>query len=87
MPGSNTVFFLSDMGGRRTGFHRRQFAYAYHIPERRDDPDRRAGQDPRMGEDRRGDGDRRNLLDLNIHLGLRSGVDRRRFTERRMAFA
>jgi len=38
---------LVDNGGRRSGADRRQFSYAFHIPERRIDSDRRSGSDRR----------------------------------------
>jgi len=38
---------LVDNGGRRSGADRRQFSYAFHIPERRISPDRRSGADRR----------------------------------------
>ena len=38
---------LIDNGGRRSGADRRQFSYAFHIPERRINPDRRSGRDRR----------------------------------------
>jgi hypothetical protein len=39
---------MIDNGGRRSGADRRQFSYAFHIPERRSGNDRRAGTDRRM---------------------------------------
>ena len=36
-----------DNGGRRSGADRRQFSYAFHIPERRVSADRRSGRDRR----------------------------------------
>lgn len=39
---------VHDNGGRRSGFDRRQFAYAVHIPERRIGKDRRIGGDRRL---------------------------------------
>ena len=38
---------LVDNGGRRSGADRRQFSYAFHIPERRISSDRRSGKDRR----------------------------------------
>ena len=38
---------LVDNGGRRSGADRRQFSYAFHIPERRVVADRRSGSDRR----------------------------------------
>jgi len=38
---------LMDNGGRRSGADRRQFSYAFHIPERRVSTDRRLGHDRR----------------------------------------
>ena len=38
---------LMDNGGRRSGADRRQFSYAFHIPERRISADRRSGEDRR----------------------------------------
>jgi len=38
---------LVDNGGRRSGSDRRQFSYAFHIPERRVSADRRSGTDRR----------------------------------------
>ena len=38
---------LMDNGGRRSGADRRQFSYAFHIPERRISDDRRSGSDRR----------------------------------------
>jgi hypothetical protein len=38
---------LLDNGGRRSGSDRRQFSYAFHIPERRVSADRRSGTDRR----------------------------------------
>ena len=38
---------LADNGGRRSGSDRRQFSYAFHIPERRMSSDRRSGEDRR----------------------------------------
>ena len=38
---------LLDNGGRRSGADRRQFSYAFHIPERRISSDRRSGIDRR----------------------------------------
>ena len=38
---------LMDNGGRRSGADRRQFSYAFHIPERRMSADRRSGKDRR----------------------------------------
>jgi len=38
---------LIDNGGRRSGSDRRQFSYAFHIPERRVSADRRLGKDRR----------------------------------------
>ena len=39
---------LEDNGGRRTGADRRQFSYAFHLPERRVSPDRRSVTDRRL---------------------------------------
>lgn len=39
---------LMDSGGRRAGADRRQFSYAFHIPERRVSADRRTGSDRRQ---------------------------------------
>jgi hypothetical protein len=44
---SRIVFTLDDIGGRRSGFDRRQFSYGLHIPERRSGRDRRCGKDRR----------------------------------------
>ena len=38
---------LMDNNGRRSGADRRQFSYAFHIPERRVSTDRRSGKDRR----------------------------------------
>ena len=38
---------LMDNGGRRSGADRRQFSYAFHIPERRVAADRRSEHDRR----------------------------------------
>lgn len=38
---------MIDNGGRRSGADRRQFSYAFHIPERRATTDRRTGDDRR----------------------------------------
>ena len=38
---------IIDNSGRRSGADRRQFSYAFHIPERRESPDRRDGKDRR----------------------------------------
>ena len=38
---------IIDNGGRRSGADRRQFSYAFHIPERRVSSDRRSGEDRR----------------------------------------
>ena len=38
---------LMDNGGRRAGVDRRQFSYAFHIPERRNEKDRRSCTDRR----------------------------------------
>ena len=37
-----------DNGGRRSGIERRQFVYAFHIPERRSGLERRSGIDRRV---------------------------------------
>ncbi len=39
---------LRDNDGRRSGIERRQFSYAYHVPERRSGFDRRSGGDRRQ---------------------------------------
>jgi len=39
--------FITDNGGRRCVFDRRQYSYTLHIPERRLDRDRRSGEDRR----------------------------------------
>jgi hypothetical protein len=45
------ILAVHDNGGRRSGFDRRQFAYAVHIPERRNGDDRRIGGDRRLPRD------------------------------------
>jgi hypothetical protein len=42
-----TAYLLPDNDGRRLGIDRRQFAYDFHIPERRSGKDRRSGLDRR----------------------------------------
>lgn len=49
MSGADKEVFLSDNGGRRSGYDRRQFSYSDHIPERRANDDRRNGMDRRTG--------------------------------------
>ena len=40
--------FVVDNGDRRSGIERREFTYAFHIPERRSGEDRRSGFDRRI---------------------------------------
>ncbi|MCG6909002.1 MAG: hypothetical protein LJE94_02625 [Deltaproteobacteria bacterium] len=42
----------SDNHGRRSGIDRRQFSYAAHIPERREDQDNRRSTDDRRAKPR-----------------------------------
>ena len=53
MKKSNIVFYLEDLGGRRSGIDRRNFSYSSCIPERRSKEDRRRNEDRRSGIDRR----------------------------------
>lgn len=57
------AYNLNDNGGRRTGFERRRFSYAAHIPERRCGVDRRTGTYLGKKRDRRSDAARRWLAD------------------------
>jgi len=60
---------INDLGGRRSGFNRRQFSYSSYMPERRSDTDRRSGFDQRCGSDRRDPKGFRSLV----------GMDRRKW--------
>jgi len=44
---------MFDMGGRRLKSERRQYSYAFHLPERRSGNERRCGNDRRSGMERR----------------------------------
>ena len=50
---------LTDNGGRRSGYDRRQFSYTVHVPERRITPERRVLPDRRRRTERREEVDRR----------------------------
>ena len=81
---------ISDNGGRRSGFERRQKINCEKPPEFqeiRSGLNRRSGNDQRNGEDRRNGFDRRVNRQEGIKvLDLRSGWDRRIEAERRIAF-
>jgi hypothetical protein len=85
---------LTDNGGRRSSFDRRQFLYTTHVPERRIDGERRRERDRRNLTDRRYLSDRRTLSEalccLENMIGLecrRKKQERRGREERRAAFA
>lgn len=66
---------LTDNGGRRSGFDRRQFSYTTHIPERRIDADRRCLSDRRNLTNRRYLSERRALNDGLCALKKMIGVE------------
>ena len=82
---------MRDNGGKRIGMDRRQYSYSGHIPERRISPERRSGIDRRNSQDRRKERRLEELSgpkdnDLNS-IDKWEQEERRRKTERRLAFA
>ena len=62
---AESIFFLEDSGGRRSGFRKREFLYDAHIPERRSGAERRNGTD------------RRETIASQMYLKVRRGIEGR----------
>ena len=85
---------LTDKGGRRSGYERRQFSYSVHVPERRINRERRMPSDRRESIDRRYRVDRKilgkKLESFKNMMGSdsrREKQERRGDNERRAVFA